>query len=187
MDRGRPRLRRPEALHGRRRRRCVGPLGCGGDSFRHHDRAIFLADKFRAGIGDQDRGMCPREPTADCMPKLSRTLFGRLTIALAVAFAMFAAPPGPSSSHDPVFASHAALYDHGHSHDDEPLPDTAGHGDHEHKHNPFDHSHDKPGTLPRFDAPVPPGAAQHALARQDRGVGGEPSALDRPPRPSDTA
>ena len=154
---------------------------------RHHDCAIFFAETFRAGTEDQDRGLRPREPTADSMLTLSRTLFGHLTIALAVAFAMFAAPQGPSTSHDPIFAQHAALDDHGHSHDDEPLPDPAGHGDHEHKHNSFDHSHEKPGTLPRFDAPVPPGAAQHALARQDQGVGGEPSALDRPPRPSDTA
>ncbi|MFY0736077.1 hypothetical protein [Aurantimonas sp. NFXS3] len=121
------------------------------------------------------------------MLTFSRTLLGHLTIALAVAFAMFAAPQGPSASHDPVATLHAALDDHGHSHDDEPLADTSGHGDHEHKHNPFDHSHDKPGTLPRFDAPVPPGAVQHALVRQDRGLEGEASTLDRPPRPSVTA
>ena len=168
-------------------RRCVGPLGCEGDSFRHHDCAIFLADKFRAGIGDQDRGVRPREAAADRMPKLTRTLFGHLTIALAVAFAMFAAPQGPSTSHDPVATLHAALDDHGHSHGGEPLADTSGHGDHEHKHNPFDHSHDKPGTLPRFDAPVPPDAVQHALVRQGRGPEGEAPTLDRPPRPSDTA
>lgn len=121
------------------------------------------------------------------MPKLTPTLFGRLTIALAVVFAMFAVPQGPSTSHDPVLTLHTAIDDHGHLHDDETLADALGHGDHEHKHNPFDHSHDKPATLPWFDAPMPPGAAQHALARQDHGMGGEPSTLDRPPRSSDTA
>ncbi len=126
------------------------------------------------------------------MRTLGQLLAGRLSIALAIVFAVLSAPMGSSAFHDAAAKGHVSMaalddHDHGHSHDVDDRAAEAGSadasGDH-HKHNPGDHSHEKLGIPPEFASLVASTSPTRLLTLADAALPSLSSTLDRPPRPS---
>lgn len=118
------------------------------------------------------------------------TWLARLASALVLAIAILCAPVGSSAFHEAAAIGHAELADvhHGHSHGFDERDEAAAAGfEDRHKHNPADHSHDKAGDLPRFEASPFLGARLSFVVRDEARLSDLLFELERPPRPSDIA
>lgn len=127
------------------------------------------------------------------MRTLGQLFAGRLAIALAIVFALLSAPTGSSAFHEAASKGHLSVTvadSHGHSHDVDVASgdevSTKAKGDH-HKHNPGDHSHEKPGIPPEVATLFVGGLRTRPVIVADTALPGLSTTLDRPPRPSDIA
>ncbi len=114
----------------------------------------------------------------------------RVAVVCAMAVSLMLAPPGASTSHDPVALAKAEaerhlqlaadIAEHGHSHDDGSASET--HAGHLHGHNAADHLHDTPSQPPAMAALLAAPGQGWSAGERYTSLPLRVFELDRPPR-----